>query len=437
MEALNFIEAIVYFNIFIACCFLLCYSYQFFYIAVGLIKRPRRFEAKKLCKYAFLISARNESAVIGNLIDTINNQNYPKELIDIFIVADNCTDNTADIARERGAHVYERFNKSKVGKGFALDFLLDRIGEDYGIETFDGYFIFDADNLLDKNYVAEMNKVFSNGYRALTSYRNSKNYDSNWISAGYSLWFLREAKYLNNVRMMLKTSCAVSGTGFLVSSQIMKENNGWKYFTLTEDIEFSVERAVSGELIGYCGSAVFYDEQPTVFSQSWKQRLRWAKGYYQVIYKYGLSLFKNVFKKKSFSCFDMFMTTTPAVVFTMLNIVCDIIILILGFYGRLNDTISLSYTFKLFSRMLLNGYDIILLIGLITTITEWRSINANPLKKILYAFTFPIFMFTYIPISIAALFKKVKWEPISHNIIKNLNDVEANSYNAEKKAISR
>lgn len=424
MEALRYIEAIVIFNIFIAICFLLCYSYQFFYIAVGLFKKPRVYEATKNCKYAFLISARNEAAVIGNLIETIQNQNYPKELIDIFIVADNCTDNTAEIARNMGAHVYERFNKNKVGKGFALDYLLDKIGEEFGLESFDGYFIFDADNLLDKNYVSEMNKVFSNGYRVITSYRNSKNYDSNWIAAGYSLWFLREAKYLNNVRMILNTSCAVSGTGFLVSSQIMKENNGWKYFTLTEDIEFSVERVISGEIIGYCGSAVFYDEQPTEFSQSWKQRMRWAKGYYQVIYKYGLDLLKNTFKKKSFSCYDMFMTTTPAVVFTMLNLVCDLLILIIGLYGRMNDTISLSFTFKLFFRMLLNGYDIILIIGLITTITEWKNINASAFKKALYVLTFPIFMFTYIPISIVALFKKVKWEPISHKIIKNLNDVE-------------
>lgn len=432
MEALNFLEAIIFFNIFIACGFLLCYSYQFFYIVVGLFKKSKIFKEKKLCKYAFLISARNESAVIGNLIETINNQKYPKELIDVFVVADNCTDNTAEIARSKGAHVYERFNKNKVGKGFALDFLLERIKEDFGFRTFDGYFVFDADNLLDRNYVAEMNKVFSNGYRAVTSYRNSKNYDSNWIAAGYSLWFLREAKYLNNVRMILNTSCAVSGTGFLVSSEIMQENDGWKYFTLTEDIEFSVERAIKGEVIGYCANAVFYDEQPTAFSQSWKQRMRWAKGYYQVIYGYGVDLLKNIFKKRSFSCFDMFMTTTPAVVFTFLNVICEILILVVGLYGRINDTLSLSFTFKLFARMLLNGYDIILLVGIITTITEWKSIKAKPLKKIIYMFTFPAFMFTYIPISICALFKKVKWEPISHNVIKNLSEVEVQRASAKK-----
>ena len=86
--------------------------------------------------------------------------------------------------------------------------------------------VFDADNVLDENYVAEMNKVFGSGYSVVNSYRNSKNYGSNWISAGYALWFLRESKYLNGARMQCGTSCAISGTGFLVSNEIIRENNG-------------------------------------------------------------------------------------------------------------------------------------------------------------------------------------------------------------------
>ena len=116
-----------------------------------------------------------------------------------------------------------------------------------------------------------MNKTFSKGYRIITSYRNSKNFGTNWISAGYSLWFLREAKFLNNARMMLGTSCAVSGTGFLVSSEVIRERGGWNYHLLTEDIEFTVDTVIRGETIGYCAGAMLYDEQPTRFDQSWNQ----------------------------------------------------------------------------------------------------------------------------------------------------------------------
>lgn len=172
----------------------------------------------------FLLLQPGENAVIGNLIKSIKAQNYPSELIDVVVVADNCTDNTAEIARSCGAIVYERFNKVLVGKGYALDYAFNKIKEDEGDYTaYDGYFIFDADNVIDRNYVREMNKTFDQGYRVVTSYRNSKNFDTNWITSGYSLWFCREAKYLNNPRMILKTSCAVSGTGFLTSSEIINE----------------------------------------------------------------------------------------------------------------------------------------------------------------------------------------------------------------------
>lgn len=120
-------KAIIFFNCVISVIFTLCYAYQFFYIFVGLLKKPKKFSAKKQHRFAVVVSARNESSVIGNLISSIRNQNYPQELVDIFIIADNCTDNTAEIARSAGATVYERFNKEQVGKGYALDWMFNII----------------------------------------------------------------------------------------------------------------------------------------------------------------------------------------------------------------------------------------------------------------------------------------------------------------------
>lgn len=152
-------------NFLMAAVFAACYCYQVVFAVARLLKKRRRFTAQKLCRYAVLIAARNESAVIAQLLESIRGQNYPQDLVHVYVVADNCTDNTAQIAAACGARVFQRQNKLQVGKGFALRFLLQKIQEEYPQEHYDGYFVFDADNLLDPRYITEMNKVFSSGNR--------------------------------------------------------------------------------------------------------------------------------------------------------------------------------------------------------------------------------------------------------------------------------
>ncbi|NLB41799.1 MAG: glycosyltransferase, partial [Clostridiales bacterium] len=379
-------------------------------------------KSTKLHQYAVLIAARNEEAVISQLIESIHNQTYPSELIKIFVVADNCTDDTAVIAKAAGADVWERFNRTKVGKGYAIDFLLDRIGEAYPEKPFDGYFVFDADNLLDENYLREMNKSFSDGNRIITSYRNSKNYGNNWISAGNSLWFLRECQYLSRSRMLLGTSSAISGTGFLFHSDIIERSNGWKFFLLTEDIEFSIHNVINGEKIAYCESAMLYDEQPVRFSQSWNQRMRWTKGNIQVCQKYGVELIKSIFRNRSFSSYDMSMTIFPAIILTTLGGIINLFGIV---YGVVSDESILTLVQSIWESTS-NAYMMFFVIGLITTITEWNKIHCSSFKKILYTFTFPFFMLTYIPITLIALFKKVEWKQIEHRESKTLREVRNN-----------
>ena len=399
--------------------FFVCYFYQMIYILIPFIKKDKSRGAGKRNRMAVLISARNESNVIKNLLDSIDAQTYPKELIDVFVVADNCTDNTADIAEACGAHVYRRFDNVKVGKGHALNYLLNEIYKTYGKNYFDGYMVFDADNVLDSHYIDEMNRTFSSGYDILTSYRNSKNFGDNWISAGYGLWFLRESKYLNYPRMLLNTSCAISGTGFMFSKRIANELDGWWYHLLTEDIEFTADHVARGFKIGFCKRAMLFDEQPTSFNQSIRQRMRWAKGYYQVMCHYGSSLIKGI-TKPSFSCFDMTMNIMPAMILLLSMAVINIAAFITGLaFGVSVMPIVLGLITSLRGML-----GMLFVVGAITTITEWKNIYCSPWKKILYTFTFPIFMITYLPITMVALFKKVEWKPIVHNESKTLADIK-------------
>ncbi len=427
-------KTIVYLNFIISLIFTLCYAYQFFFIFVGLFAKPKVFKTDKQHRFAIIISARNEETVIGQLIDSIKSQDYPAELLDTYVIADNCTDATAQVARSAGAIVHERFNMEQVGKGYALDWMFGIIRRNYAEREYDGYMIFDADNLLDPNFVKEMNKTFSAGYRIVTSYRNSKNYDSNWISAGSSLWFLREAKYVNNARMALGTSCSISGTGFLIDADIIWKNGGWIHHLLTEDIEFTVDSVIQGVTIGYCPSAILYDEQPTQFRQFCTQRLRWAQGFYQVFTHYGVRLLKGILKgifrgpknfkamfSASFSCFDMLMTVMPAVLLTLVSALLNAISIPISIMNNSAEVQSLVLSFF---QTIVNFYGLFFILGAITVITEWNQIHCKNRWKVIWnLFTFPFLMITYAPISFLALFTKAEWKPIQHSVSRTVEDI--------------
>ena len=414
-------DAVKMINYIISIVFIVCYSYQFLYILVPYVIKGKPMKPARAHRYAVLISARNEEAVIANLIESVRRQSYDLGLVTTFVVADNCTDATASVAAQAGAIVFERFDTSRVGKGYALNFLLREIDKLFPERPFDGYFVFDADNVLEENYIEEMNKVFSNGYEIVTSYRNSKNFGDNWISSGYALWFLRESQYLNHARMKLGTSCAVSGTGFLFSQKVLDECGGWNFFLLTEDIEFTVHNVVRGRKIGYCHEAVLYDEQPTAFRQSWRQRLRWARGYLQVFGKYGGRLLSGI-AQGSFSCFDMTMNIMPAAVLSFIGIFSNGAAATIGLAtGR-----DISVIGESLGSMLLNSYLTLLIIGGSATISEWKRIYTPNWKKLVFTLTFPLFMFTYIPISFAALFaRRVTWKPIAHTRSASLAEIRA------------
>ena len=416
----NFID---YFNWTIFVLFVVFYAYQAFYIIVALSKKSIKHKAEKEHKYAAVIAARNESAVIKYLIDSIRAQDYPKDKLSVFVVADNCTDDTAQVARDAGAIVYERFDNKLVGKGYALEYIFRKIEEDHGGEGIEAYMVFDADNLLAPGFIRAMNDEYDAGYKVLTSYRNSKNYGSNWISAGYSLWYLRESVYLNNSRMILGTSCAISGTGFLVDAELIRNQGGWIHHLLTEDIEFSTDCILHDIKIGYCADAMVYDEQPITFEQSWKQRLRWSKGFYQVFGHYSLGLIKNIFKKKRFACYDMLMTLTPAVFVTLGSLLFNGIIALYALYDFQSMRHILPIALQAIGAALMNGYLTLFIVGALTTFTEWKKFSCPAIKKILYMFTFPIFIYTYVPISIVALFKKVHWAPIKHQVACSVDEV--------------
>lgn len=403
----------------------LCIGFRVVFFVVGLFGKKVTYpEAPKTKKYAFVIPARNEEKVIGNLIRSIREQDYPQELITIYVVADNCDpgDKTAEIALSLGCRVYERHEPDKQRKGYALHFLFEQIKKDYGIDSVDGYFLQDADNVLTKNYVSKMNDAFcSTGGDAFTAYIASKNFDKGIIAGVHSIDTYRGVIYCHRARAIFKVGTSCYGRGSLFRSSVLA--NGWNYFTLCEDNEFTLDYAAENGKIYYVEEAVFYDEQPSTLKISFRQRMRWTRGTYEAFLKRSWKLMKSSFRKPRWEKFDMWLYYFPFGLVTFLlgftyNI-ASFCLYLAGSPGYTPEALYL-YFINITLGLLVQGW----FTGLVVTIRERKYIYCPWWKKISYIFFWGFYDLVSIPISILCLFMKVSWKTIPHNDETTMDELE-------------
>ena len=422
-----YLRALVAFNVLFGLIMLLLYFHQAFYTFFALFTRAKVWpEAKERHKYAYLICAHDEEKVIGNLIDSIYAQNYPRELMKVFVCADNCEDDTARIARERGAVVFERFSNER-GKSYALDYMIQRILSEYAGENFDAAFIFDADNLVSADYTEEMNKLFDAGYKVATSFRASKNVGQNWVTVGSSYMFYRECALVHHTRSKLNMGTYVSGTGYYIAMDILADMGGWKYRTLTEDIEFSLDCALKKIKIGYNENAVFYDEQPQRLRDSCRQRMRWGRGSQECFNKFYLKEIKITVKSGLGPIrFEMFVHVCPISVIGMVwSVLYQILLVCLVFGGKPDIALQnwyLGTALPSFALSVVGLYASLVLCAWIFVSKARKKIDLPAYKKFLHCFTFPIIFLLGIPLWAVAIFKKVRWTKIPHTVSKSIED---------------
>ncbi len=391
-------------------------------------------------EYGICVAARNEEKVIKNLLDSIYNQDYPLDKLKIFICADNCTDHTADIVRAyitehntNNLFLYEHKNPDERTKGFALRYLFDRIKEDFGIESMDGYFVFDADNVLHRDYVTRMNEAFVAGEgtqeRIFTSCRLSKNINQNWIAFSYAIHWMKTCLIENRGKYYFRLACRVQGTGFLFENSLVK--NGWNYTTLTEDRSFCSDAVVQGYRITYCHDAVFYDEQPTDLKIACRQRLRWAKGHLQSSAENCPKLIKNMTKLNknfflSYDCYWLnFPRTIEGVVRKILSFICKLCIVFgcgVAFqevFGSTIPGIFLGILLDFASSWVTSSATAILVL-----ICFRKRLGKMPFwKTFLGVITYFNFSLIGKYATYFALFKKVEWKPIPHKSVMDMSDL--------------
>lgn len=265
-------------------------------VFIGLFMKKKHQTPAEPKRIAVLTCARNEEAVIGDLIDSIGKQEYPKEKLSVFVVAHNCTDNTAKVAESLGAEVFVRNNESDCCKGDALRFGLERLKETHGGE-FDIITIFDADNVAGKDFMREINGAIAGGADIVQGFRAAKNRHENWVSELFSSYWLGTTYFQNMPHTKLKLPVTVSGTGFAFRADVLGDE-GWNTCTLLEDIEFSVQQIMKGKTIVSAPMAVFYDEQPTSLKVALKQRYRWSVAGTDLMKKYIGRVFRWIPKGK-------------------------------------------------------------------------------------------------------------------------------------------
>ena len=403
----------------------------FVFAFIGIFRKKKYPEVARNNRFGIIIPARNEENVISDLIDSIHRNDYPQELLQIFVIAHNCSDHTAEIARNHGATVYEYNNSEENTMGYAFRKLFSLIERDYGTQSFDGFIIFNADNILAKNYISRMNDAFEYYKRqsVITSYRNSKNFGSNLISGLYGMYFTVGCCFESRGRTVTGCSTRVQGTGYLFNSDIVK--NGWPYVSLTEDWEFTADQILAGNNLRYCDEAVFYDEQPTSFRIMWRQRVRWSRGHLLIFYARFKEIVACLFRKKTRSRFSLYDLSVNIMPFPLMMLAVQIIKTLLLIIApaidgnvSFHDIILGDSSLVFFSnglvydwlRAIIGSYILTAVCSAFVFVLERTRIRGvGFLNKILITLLWPVFIMIQIPIDIQALFSRnIGWKPIPH-----------------------
>lgn len=388
-----------------------------FVISMGaFVKKDEEIKGKlKKNKFALIVSAHNEQAVIANLVHSLKHMDYKSNNYDIFVIADNCTDNTADIARRAGANVYERTDNEKVGKGYALEWMFKQIFE---MEVkYDYIGIFDADNLVSKNFLTVINKKINQGYKVIQGYLDSKNPDDNWISYSHSLTYWITNKMFQEARSNIGLSSELGGTGFVMCAELLKDY-GWGATCLTEDLEFTMKLAMNGIKVAWAEDAKIYDEKPLTLKQSWRQRVRWMQGHTDVCVRFSGKLLKKGIKEGK-----LFLVDNALYLMQPISVVVSAIVGVVMFFA------SFVPEYKIMLWQFVPGY-IVNIFFLFSV--GWPllilAMEKKFTKKTLGGYViFLLFSLTWIPVIISGVInsKKKVWAHTQHTRAISVNEVAA------------
>ena len=353
--------------------------------------------------FALIVAAHNEEQVIGALLENLKVLDYPKNLYDIHLIADNCTDSTANIARKMGVYAHERYNNVEKGKGYALEWMFEKLFRSE--KTYDAVVIFDADNLVHTSFLQIMNNRLCKGEKVIQGYLDCKNPDDTWVSSTFSICFWIVDHIWHLAKYNVGLSSVLGGTGMCISTDILKKH-GWGATCLTEDMEFTMKALLHGEATYWAHDAIVYDEKPLTFKQSWHQRKRWAQGHFDVAERYIPKLFKEGIRTCNIKMLDAIVHLLQPyfLLFSTVFLVLNIINYKYFFYTNIyNHFIPM----EVWVAVALWQY-------LVPIAILWK-VHAS-VKTWFYFLMYPVFVYSWIPITVLGFIdrKKTEWSHTVH-----------------------
>ncbi|MFZ5632003.1 MAG: glycosyltransferase family 2 protein [Bacillota bacterium] len=379
--------------------------YYYFVSIFGWKKHEEEKDYTPTKRFALITAAHNEEAVIRYHIESLKKLNYPPELFDIYIIADNCTDNTANVARQEGVNVFERYSKLR-GKGYALEWMFNEL---YKMEDrqYDAICVFDADNVVSSNFLLEMNAKLKQGYLSIQGYLDTKNPNDSWVTACYATAYWSMNRMWQLARYNLGLSNALGGTGLCLDYNTLKKY-GWGATCLTEDLEFTMKLLLNGIKTSWAHDCKVYDEKPVHFSQTWRQRTRWLQGHWDVALRYMIPLLKKGIREKKWYPIDgAIYLFQPFLIMTMLfNIVITFVASFFPepIYASPITALMPGWFWALFGVV---GYCYPML-GL--------YLEGAPRKAYYYYITYPIYGLTWFPVTIMGLIKHGNQSEWAHTL---------------------
>lgn len=378
---------------------MLIYSYL---VTIKNNNYPKKVKTTK--KNAILIPARDESKVIESLLISIENQTQKINPEDIYVIVESSKDRTVKIVKKHKMNIIYRKDLTKQRKGYALDDAIKEII--INNKHYDAYFIFDADNILEENYIEEMQKSIDKGYDIGISYRNTKN-SSSLVAASSALTFSMINTLGNTLKNKYTNNLTISGTGYYIKGPLVEEWGGFSFHTLTEDYELTLYSTLNNITTTYNEKAIFYDEQPDDFKVSITQRTRWVKGYFEARKKYVKKIRKSLTKKdKNYGSKVNAIIGVKPYIYLLLGV-------ILLIFSSL--TFDIKTLIKILVVVFLTIYLELVLVSYVIVKKEDNKlkIKVSKTKLILYN---PIFLLSYIICLIKAITTKdLKWEVVEHD----------------------